>query len=230
MPPALGLILALVCALLAIALAYSLYSLNILRRSQRRFAVMGRVAHDVLWEWNLRTNLVWHCGDLSRFYAIGEAERVQPIEWWLKKLPPDDADRVWQSLQRAIHGDATEWNEEYRLLRGERQYVTVTDRGFIVRDRRGKATHVIGGAADITASKEAERRMAEHAFYDTLTGLPKRELFLSRLEGAMGRLHPATTEQLAVPFLDLDRFKVVNDSLWHAVGDRLLVLVAERIS
>jgi diguanylate cyclase (GGDEF)-like protein/PAS domain S-box-containing protein len=230
MSPALALALALVCLVLLLALGIALTRLVQLKRSKRRFELMGRVAHDILWDWDLRSNLVWHYGDLARFFGISESEAVQPVEWWRQRIHPDDAERVWTSIQQAIQGDRTHWAEEYRLRRADREYVTVADRGFVLRNRRGKPTHVVGGAADISASRDAERRLAEHAFYDTLTGLPKRELFLSQLETAINRSHHSWNEQLAVLFLDLDRFKVVNDSLGHVAGDRLLVQVAERIS
>ena len=89
---------------------------------------------------------------------------------------------------------------------------------------------MVGSQTDVTARKQAERRLQHDAMHDALTGLPNRVLFLDRLDQAIRRAQRATPQAAAaVLFLDLDRFKLVNDSLGHQAGDRLLVAVARRL-
>ena len=93
-------------------------------------------------------------------------------------------------------------------------------------DEQGSVTFVITAFQDITARKRAERQLIHNALHDTLTGLPNRELLNQRLEHALHLAQQPEADQFALLFLDLDRFKVVNDSLGHLVGDQLLVKIA----
>jgi len=97
-----------------------------------------------------------------------------------------------------------------------------------VRDASGQRTHYVGVMADITDRKRAEQELRYLANYDTLTGLPNRTLLGERLAHAVIRAR-RTAHKVAVLFLDLDRFKHVNDSMGHATGDRVLKAVGERL-
>jgi len=98
----------------------------------------------------------------------------------------------------------------------------------VVRDQKGKAQNYIAAFADITQQKEAEKRIRQLAYYDNLTGLANRTLFYDRLEQAI-ILAKRNHTKLALMFIDLDRFKEVNDTLGHDAGDELLKTVAARI-
>ena len=98
-----------------------------------------------------------------------------------------------------------------------------------VRDEQGRLTHFVGVHADVTERKLEQDRLAHQALHDPLTGLPNRTLFLDRLQHALALIE-RLGGQLAVLFMDLDDFKIINDSLGHEAGDRLLVSVAERLS
>lgn len=98
-----------------------------------------------------------------------------------------------------------------------------------IRDQQGQATAVMGVSRDITDRKRAEEQLLHDAFHDALTDLPNRALFLDRLERAAQRAKRHGKLSYAVLFLDVDGFKVVNDSLGHSAGDQLLVAIAERL-
>src|SRR5918998_3325246 len=99
-----------------------------------------------------------------------------------------------------------------------------------VRDEQGGLTHFVGVHTDVTEGKLEQDRLAHQALHDPLTGLPNRTLFLDRLQNALAAPIERYGGQLAVLFMDLDDFKIINDSLSHQAGDRLLVSVAERLS
>lgn len=98
----------------------------------------------------------------------------------------------------------------------------------LLRDARGRADYFVAQYQHITERKRLEKKLAHRAFHDSLTGLPNRSLMMDRLGHALARKSRAGGE-VAVLFMDLDDFKVVNDSLGQAAGDRLLVTVAERL-
>src|SRR5207302_8595637 len=102
-------------------------------------------------------------------------------------------------------------------------------RGLAVRDAAEQVYRLAGSMTDITERKEAEEKLLHDALHDALTGLPNRALLLDRLAHALARLQRRPDALFAVLFLDVDRFKNVNDSLGHMIGDQLLVAIARRL-
>ena len=109
-------------------------------------------------------------------------------------------------------------------------YRWVLSRGVAIRDAGGKATRMAGSMTDITDNKAAEELLLHDALHDALTGLPNRPLFMDRLELCLAKAQRQPDYRSAVLFIDLDRFKLVNDGFSHAVGDLLLVAIARRFT
>ena len=120
---------------------------------------------------------------------------------------------------------------EFQVYRQDGSVIWISENAHAVRDEQGQLLSFEGTVQDITARKQAEKQLHRQAFYDPLTGLANRALFMERLQAVIegARQESACSEQFAVLFLDLDRFKVINDSLGHAVGDQLLVAIARRL-
>jgi diguanylate cyclase (GGDEF)-like protein/PAS domain S-box-containing protein len=117
---------------------------------------------------------------------------------------------------------------EYRLIHRDGRVVWVRDEAMLIRDDAGEPLYWQGVFIDITERKELEAQLVHQAFHDPLTGLPNRVLFMDRLGQGLART-ARHGHRIAILFLDLDNFKVINDSLGHKAGDQLLVAVADRL-
>jgi diguanylate cyclase (GGDEF)-like protein len=155
-------------------------------------------------------------------------ETVAGPDVWLGRVHAEDRVALEAKISSHIAGTSPDLQHEYRIRRSDDTYIWVHCRGAAVRGPKGAAYRLAGSQADITARKRAEEQLVFDAFHDALTGLPNRLLFLDRL-GQVLRSFRRGDETWAVLFLDLDRFKVVNDSLGHATGDRLLGKVGGRL-
>ncbi|HZF59766.1 MAG TPA: PAS domain S-box protein, partial [Rubrobacter sp.] len=156
-----------------------------------------------------------------------------PEEWledpglWPRILHPHDKERILAEARRTDEtGDP--FSVEYRAISKDGRVVWVRDEAVLVKDGRDTPLFWQGVIHDVTERKALEDRLEHRAFHDPLTDLPNRQLFVDRLGQALRRTR-RHQGRVAVLFLDLDEFKVVNDSLGHEVGDLLLTVVAQRL-
>jgi PAS domain S-box-containing protein len=199
------------------------------RESEERYALAARGANDGLWDWNIRTgetyfserwkSMLGYEGD-----AIGDS-----MDEWFKLVHPEEVAAVKKELGAHLEGSVPHFEAEYRVLHRDGAYRWMLVRGLAVRDSEGKATRVAGSQTDITKRKVVEEQLLHNAFHDALTGLPNRALFMDRLQQAMERTRRHPDYSFAVFFIDVDRFKLVNDSLGHTVGDQLLAGIGKRL-
>jgi diguanylate cyclase (GGDEF)-like protein/PAS domain S-box-containing protein len=200
-----------------------------LRESQERYELAARAANDGLWDWDLETDTVYFSPRWKSMLGAGEGDIPGTPEAWFDRIHPEDLERVRAALAAHIEGLTDHFENECRMLHANGSYRWVLCRGLAVRGPDGRATRVAGSQSDVTHRKLAEAQLAHRAFYDPLTNLPNRALFLDRLRHALRRAQRRPDYLFAVLFLDIDRFKVVNDSLGHVSGDRLLVTIARRL-
>jgi diguanylate cyclase (GGDEF)-like protein/PAS domain S-box-containing protein len=204
-------------------------TLQALRESEERYALSARGANDGLWVWDLRTNEVYYSPRWKSMFGYGEEEIGDSPDEWFSRVHPDDAAILRSALDAHLRGITPHFENEHRIRTSHGAERWMLSRGLAVRDADGNAVRIAGSSTDITERKRAEERLTHDAFHDALTELPNRALFMDRLQRAIESQvrHPAS--YYAVLFLDLDRFKVVNDSLGHVVGDELLVAVSARL-
>ena len=204
-------------------------TLEALRESEERYALSARGANDGLWVWDLGADSVYYSGRWKEMLGFSESEIGDSPDEWFARVHPDDVAQLRADIDAHRLGATPSIEHEHRMRCKGGEYRWMLARGVAVRDASGGATRIAGSQTDITERKVATDRLMHDAFHDALTGLPNRALFMDRLGRLMERARRHSGHQFAVLFLDLDRFKVVNDSLGHALGDLLLISVAERL-
>lgn len=212
-------------------LALQKVSEDALRVSEERYALVINATLEGLWDWDLESNKMYFS---PRFFSLlglnplGNGIQNVPQEWF-GRIHSEDQFMVRQEVDKHLAGHSQHFQCEHRLLHEDGSYHWVLSHGLAVRDKAGKAVRMAGSHSDITDRKEAESKLRHYAYHDNLTGLKNRAWFVSYLLKALHGQQSKNGAMFAVLFLDLDQFKIVNDTLGHPAGDELLIKVADRI-
>jgi diguanylate cyclase (GGDEF)-like protein/PAS domain S-box-containing protein len=203
-------------------------TVDALIKSETRLGLAQRIARIGNWEWRPDTDHFVASAALCRLMGIRPQDFSGTLGGYLQLVHADDRDRVEQAL-KDILSKRVPCQIDHRLVLPNGDDFMVNLQAEAVLDDQMKSLSIVGMAQDITDRKRTEREIHRLAYFDSLTGLPNRVLFKDRVEQALvhARRYRST---VALLFLDLDRFKVINDTLGHSVGDLLLKHVADRLA
>ncbi|QOY92778.1 EAL domain-containing protein [Massilia sp. UMI-21] len=199
-----------------------------LQKSEERLRLVLQGSTDAPWDYDLLTDELYYSERWWTMlgYVPGELEAHSRL--WLDLMHPDDRQRITDYLNELLDSRRNSYSVEFRLRHRDGHDVPILSRGLVSRDAGGKAVRLSGTNTDLTERKLAEQRIYELANFDHLTGLPNRRLLVEELDKALARSR-RSGRLGALVFLDLDNFKLLNDTMGHDVGDMLLRQVADRL-
>ncbi len=219
--------------LLLRSIRYAISRMNVERamwESEERYALAVNGANDGIWDWNLTAGSAYFSPRWKTMLGFREDEIGSSIEEWFSRVHADDSAGLRKALDAHLAGAQPHFEHEHRIVGKNKGPIWVLARGLAVRHASGQPTRMAGSLTDITARKRAEEQLLHDALFDSLTQLPNRTLFLDHLGLAMEQSRRRKASSVALLFIDLDRFKNINDSLGHTVGDELLVELARRLT
>jgi diguanylate cyclase (GGDEF)-like protein/PAS domain S-box-containing protein len=190
------------------------------REAEERYALAVRGSKNGIWDWDIRTGSVYYSPRWREMFGIPPGAPCDTPEAWFTRVHPGDARALQADLASfRRHGDIELFESEHRIQHADGTWRWVVVCAAAVRGADGRALRLAGSASDVTAGK----------LVDPLTGLPNRLAAIERLEQLIARQSEDPNRPFALLFMDLDRFKIVNDSLGHVKGDHLLLGVSHRL-
>jgi diguanylate cyclase (GGDEF)-like protein/PAS domain S-box-containing protein len=225
-----GLAIAVLLIIVVSVFAYRFATLSKqLQASEERWKFALEGAGDGVWDWNVQTDDVHFSPRYQEMYGFSDEDISVDGKKWQERIYADDRERVAKDVNAYLKGETSQYINEHRVVCRDGTIKWALSRGMIVsRDEHGKPLRMIGTHADITERKNIEQKVQMMAHYDALTELPNRILIDDRLKQALAQAR-RENKLLALMFLDLDKFKPVNDTLGHDIGDMLLKQVAKRL-
>ena len=201
-----------------------------LRQSEERYALAALATNDGLWDWDLKANQIYFSGRWKIMLGYQENEINGDPDEWFNLVHPKDLALLKKDISAHLKDSSASLRNEHRMRHRNGEYRWMLTQWLALRDSDWQPHRLIGSQTDITERKLAEAKLRHASLHDALTDLPNRILFTERLDRAVERASREKNYKFAVLFLDLDRFKVINDSLGHLVGDQFLIIIAERLA
>ncbi|EKQ57174.1 MULTISPECIES: EAL domain-containing protein [unclassified Clostridium] len=198
-----------------------------LKNSEERYKLALECANDSIFQWDFVSGKFYVSDKLTDITGYNLRRTCNLLELITELIHPDDIDRAKDEFYNHIENISSVYNTEYRLKTNDGSYVWILVRGKAIRDLEGRIIKFAGSIRDISDIKKSEDKIKFMAYYDSLTMLPNRTLFMDRLNAQL-ELAKYKVAQGAVFFIDLDNFKNINDTIGHDYGDKLLMNIAKQ--
>jgi diguanylate cyclase (GGDEF)-like protein/PAS domain S-box-containing protein len=200
-----------------------------LKVSEQRYELAMQGAHDGLWDWDIAAGTVYCSARCCEIVGLPVTEPNHVPTSILASIHPDDLPTYRSKMIEHLKGLSAQFRIEYRSRQHDGSYHWVMKRGVALRHANGRAFRMAGSISDVHLHKLAENQLQFDALHDRLTGLPNRALFLEHVRSALGQQRRTDHHDFAILAINLERFRLVNDSFGHEAGDELLRRVAGTI-
>ncbi len=200
-----------------------------LRESKKReelFQIVTENAADMIALVDVKGHRLYNSPAYKRILGYSAAELGETSAF--EQIHPDDRFKVLEAAREA-RSTGIGKKLEYRIRHKDGSWRVLESIASTIRDQKGEVAKLVIVNRDVTERKRAEEQLEHNSFHDALTGLPNRRLFLDRLQHLFDRAQRSPERQYAVLFVDLDAFKVFNDTMGPAVGDQVLVEIGRRL-
>lgn len=191
-----------------------------LKESLERYQLVIEGSSDGIFEWNIKNNSMFYSKQYKNALGLSPNDKFETLGDWIKLLHPEDKEHVLSTLRDYLGRKIENYCVEYRISHKDGEYKWMLTKGQAIWDKESKPLRIAGSHTDITERKINDKQLFELAYLDKVTGLHNRAYFLEKINEVIEQNEVG--KQFAVLFIDLDKFKEVNDTLGHDIGDLLL--------
>lgn len=202
---------------------------KVLDEKMERYELAIQGSNIGIWDWNLITNHCYYSPVWRRIIGHTEESIYNLPTEWFTRVHPEDIESLRDEISNHMSGKTANFVHEHRIRHINETYIWVLTRGITIKGEEGVESRFVGTIQDITTRKFFETKLMIESMYDPLTGLPNRTYFLGIIEQSLGRLRRREDYHSAVLFIDLDRFKHINDNFSFSIGDELLLEITRRL-
>ncbi|MCZ2203871.1 EAL domain-containing protein [Bartonella sp. A05] len=187
-------------------------------------------AGNIIWDWNIERDRINIHPDMVAFFGTENHKLNGTMQNWISAMHYDDRERFRAVLNIILKNKKGRIDQIFRLSSGGGHYLWFSLRARPAMQKDGKITRVIGTIVNVTNHKKAEERLLHDAIYDSLTGLPNKQIFFDRLQSYTSLAKTNAKIKPTVFMIDFDNFRQINRKLGIAVGDTVLLVIARRLS
>jgi diguanylate cyclase (GGDEF)-like protein/PAS domain S-box-containing protein len=203
-------------------------ALRDLRQSEKRLSIAQKAAKLGNWDWDFHKESVSCSEQMFRVFGLQPVQGRVSYEMFLDYVHPDEKEEVRDVVQKAMRNKKS-YSREYRIILADGSTRNIYDQAWVEYDDQGGPVSMYGTVQDISEQKQSEERIRFLAYYDSLTGLPNRQLFVKHLKQAL-LVASRTGGKMALLYIGLDRFKRINDTMGHSTADELLKKIADLLA